>query len=487
MYRETRSQREFANFSLPFGGKLKPDNRWVRLADIIPWDRFERVYEQGFRRGGAPGKPSRMALGALLVKEKLGLTDEETVEQLSENPYLQYFIGLKGFATEAPFEASMMVHFRKRIGPQLLKQVNEWIHEEQVQPKDPPKSGPGGEGPTGNGENRGALVVDATCAPQDIRFPTDVSLLNEVREKTERIIDELHARQTEPGVKVRTYRKKARRAFLRFIRTRKPSLRAIRRARREQLQYLRRNLKHIKELLKSVPVRTLSAHWYRALLVAQEVYRQQLELYREDKRSIPNRIVSASQPWVRPMVRGKSAAAVEFGAKVSVSLVEGYGFVERISWEPYDEAHDLTGQIERYRERFGVYPASVHVDKIYRTRANLGYCAQRGIRLSGPRLGRPPASVLNDPHERRRLARIERQDEIERIPVEGKFGEVKRRYGLDRIFEKLVVTSETAIMLTFLAANCEKVLRDLFALIFSIVFCDYRWLRFCSMREPQAA
>ena len=83
------------NFEFPHGPKLASDNRWVMMAKLIPWLDFEAEYAQNFAKSmGAPAKSFRMALGALIIKEKLGTSDRETVEQIRENPYLQYFIGL---------------------------------------------------------------------------------------------------------------------------------------------------------------------------------------------------------------------------------------------------------------------------------------------------------------------------------------------------------------------------------------------------------
>jgi len=135
MYRtKDRRQLELENFHLPFGGHLNPGNRWIELAKLIPWEEFEEKYACQFseEERGAPAKPFRTALGALLIKEKLGITDRETVEQIRENPYLQYVIGMEGYRDEAPFDASMMVHFRKRITAKMLQEINERIHTEQV-------------------------------------------------------------------------------------------------------------------------------------------------------------------------------------------------------------------------------------------------------------------------------------------------------------------------------------------------------------------
>jgi hypothetical protein len=179
-------------------------------------------------------------------------------------------------------------------------------------------------------------------------------------------------------------------------------------------------------------------------------------MYEEGSRRGDNRIVSISQPHVRPMVRGKAGVPVEFGAKIAVSLVKGYTFIDRMSWDNFNESGELIEQIERYRQRFGYYPESVHADRIYRSRDNLQYCARYGVRLSGPRLGRPKRVV--DPAEKKLM----REDELERNAVEGKFGQGKRRYGLGMIRAKLAETSGSMIGMAVLVMNLEKLLREVF-------------------------
>jgi transposase, IS5 family len=115
-----------SNFELPFEGQLSENNRWVIMEKIIPWSEFEDEYAKNFTCStGAPAKSFRIALGALIIKERLGTSDAETVEQIRENPYLQYFLGLSGYSNEAPFDSSMFVHFRQRIGVNLVSKINE--------------------------------------------------------------------------------------------------------------------------------------------------------------------------------------------------------------------------------------------------------------------------------------------------------------------------------------------------------------------------
>jgi hypothetical protein len=253
------------------------------------------------------------------------------------------------------------------------------------------------------------------------------------------------------------------------VKQKKPSRNKIRRANRQQLGYLKRNLQAIDRLLENpqaLPFTELSRRQYRDLLVCRELYRQQQQMYDHRAQRVDDRIVSIHQPHIRPIKRGKAGRDTEFGAKLSVSVIDGFSFVDRLSWDNYNESQDLIGQIERYQERFGFYPESVHVDQIYRTRENRAFCKQRGIRMSGPPLGRKPKEVSRE--EKRQAY----EDEAIRNRVEGKFGQGKRRFGLARVMAKLARTSAAQISLTFLVMNLERALQWLF---FAFVLLAHHW------------
>ena len=129
MYRHNEKQIQFENFKLPFSGKLRSDNRWVKLAKQIPWQEIEELYSSSLSLSGkgAPALSVRVAFGAMVIKEKLGLSDEETVEQIRENPYLQYFLGLKRYEDKSVFHPTMFVHFRKRFPEDIINRINELI------------------------------------------------------------------------------------------------------------------------------------------------------------------------------------------------------------------------------------------------------------------------------------------------------------------------------------------------------------------------
>lgn len=276
--------------------------------------------------------------------------------------------------------------------------------------------------------------------------------MNQARTHTEEIIDALHTQNQDPEKnKPRTYRKLARKEYLKVAKKRRASQKERRKAIKKQIQYIKRNLAHIDGMGE---LQCLSKYHYKMLLVVREVYRQQLWMYDNKKHSINDRIVSLTQPHIRPIVRGKAGKSVEFGAKLSASCRNGYVFLDRISWDNFNESVDLKSQVEEFKRFTGCYPESIHVDRIYRTRENRAWCKERGIRMSGPPLGRPPKNISKSTKKQAQL------DERIRNSIEGKFGEGKRRFSLGRVMTKLSDTSETAIAITFLVMNLSALLRQ---------------------------
>ena len=465
MYKTNRGQTSIFDNPINFiGAKLDPTNRWIQIASLIPWELVDKKYSKQFEgsKTGNPAKTARMALGSHIIKEKYGLSDEETVEHIKESPYLQWFIGMSEFSHKAPFDPSTMTWFRKRLTPEMMVEVNGYIignkkSKDDDNDRDINHSSGKDDGETAGEEikkdNKGTLILDATCAPADIKFPTDVALLNEARGNLEEMITDLHLKQRNGEKKPRTYKRRARKEYLRLARNRKPQYKAIRKAIKQQLGYVRRDLAIIEEQLRDGV--ELSKRHQGRLETIRKLYSQQEEMYREKKHQIEDRIVSISQPWVRPIVRGKANAPVEFGAKISISMVDGYASVDRLDWNAYNESTTLIESLERYREEKGFYPERILADKIYRTRANLGYCKENNIRMNGPKLGRPP----KDKTLYKAQCLQEKMEAGERNAVESKFGEGKRSYGLGLIRTKLKETSETSIHLTFIVMNIEKRLR----------------------------
>lgn len=500
MYRDSSNQSEFLDFYLPFGGRLRAENRWARLSELIPWDKFETLYQKRLAPGnlGSPALSLRIALGSLIIKECLGTSDEETAEQIRENPYLQYFLGYREYLQDAPFDPSMFVHFRKRLEAEVICEINEEIVKAGLEMKrlqvkarrkgkkralvSPDSGNISGSGPSGQQEseqksNRGKLMLDATCAPADISYPTDLNLLNEAREKAEKIIDTFHKPDTGQRKKPRTYRLLARTAYLAAAKQRRPGGRKLRKAIGQQLGYVKRDLGHIDFYLSEDTKRLslLSKKSYKDLLVIRQLYVQQHQMHSRGEHRVSDRIVSISQPHVRPIVRGKAGKPTEFGAKLSISVVNGFTYLDKISWDAYNEGIDLKEHVERYRSRFGCYPESLHVDKIYRTRQNLRYCKEHHIRINGPALGRPRTETAANSEELKTARKQARRDELIRNAVESAFGRGKRRYGLGRIMGKLSATSKSMIAICFLTMNLVA-LSKVAAILYDILcaLSDYR-------------
>jgi hypothetical protein len=412
-----------------------------------------------------PAKPLRMALGSLLIQRQLGFSDRELVEEIVENPYFQYFIGLPAYQTEPPFVPSLLVEFRKRLNEDVLNEINEMIIAFNT-PDDP---NPGGGNPSEDDasaegdENTGTLVLDATCAPQNIKYPQDVNLLNEARENLEEMVDYLCT--TFGYYTLRMYRKNARKDYLNLAKSKKRSKKKIRRAIKQQLQYIRRDRGYIEALLDDGCELTIRQR--ERLAVIDKVYEQQKYMYDNRIHTVANRIVSISQPYIRPIVRGKAKAPVEFGAKLDVSLDErGMARIERMSFDAYNESDVLIQAVENYKARTGHYPERVLVDQIYRTRANLAYCKNLKIRVSGPALGRPKKDTKAD-------KKVEYRDNTDRIAVERAFALAKHSYGLGLVVTKRGETTKSSIALSILAMNLDRILSGSLRQVLILIFSRY--------------
>ena len=150
------------------------------------------------------------------------ITDEEVVQQIIETPYLQYYLGYEEYSDKKPFDPSLMVYFRRRFTAEDLALINEKMlenHRKQIENNSNKKSDDDNNPPSTS--NKGKLIVDASCAPADIKYPTDLNLINEAREKAEKIIDVLHEPLIGQEKKVRTYRKRARREYLNTAKSKK--------------------------------------------------------------------------------------------------------------------------------------------------------------------------------------------------------------------------------------------------------------------------
>jgi IS5 family transposase len=483
----SQHQLKISEFKTPFEQSLLPTNRWVILADVLPWDKMAAVYHRKMSsKMGRLSLDTRLIIGVLIFKHYLKLDDREVLATLQENVYLQYFVGFTSFQTKIAFDPSLLVTLRKRMG---MSDFDEWTLEiisqiEKIEaqanssvenvdnnkdetPKLPPVLALEDEKKVSSQEQiqppisvANTLIIDTTAAEQKIKYPTDLDLLNKVRILTEGYIDALH-KAFPSGDKPRTYRNIARKSYLNAALKKKKSRQEVRKAIKKQLGYIDRNMQNINRLwdvllLNNIQI-PLSKLEFKKWLVCQEIYRQQLQMLVQNVKSCEHRIVSIDQPHVRAIPRGKAGKSIEFGAKIALSVVNGTNRIHKISWDAYNDGIDLIGQVEAYKKQYNKYPKLVLADKIYMTRANRDYLKKLNIEHRGEPLGRRK----KDKHGNNKpiYNSVQIKEGNQRNHVEGQFGTAKDAYGLNRVRAKTQATSESMIANTFFVMNIVVLLK----------------------------
>jgi transposase, IS5 family len=483
-------QLSIEDFKTPFEMVLDKNNRWVQLATLIPWDELAAEYHKTLSSNkGAPGIDARIVIGSIIIKHKLKLDDRGVVAALQENIYLQYFVGLSSFTTEELFDRSLLTTFRKRLGHVAFDKMNQSIvHksmevEKRSNPITKGKKKDNEDSRAGHGSDpeetkqtsrpKGKLKIDATVADQMIKYPTDLDLVSDSRQESERLIDKL-CKKFSITSKPRTYRKNARWDYLNLAKKKNKNKKELRKAIGKQLNYLRRNIKTIHKLLDHYAGSffPLCHRDQKIFWVIQHIHDQQRTMHESQSHSISDRIVNIYQPHVRPIVRGKAKAHVEFGSKLGVSEHNGYARINTFSWNAYNEGTDLKNQVEDYYSLYGYYPEVVIADTIYGTRENRAWLKERNIRFSGKPLGRPPI----EPPTKYQKSKL-KKEKGERNHIEGKFGQGKNGYALNKIRARLQITSESWVAAIFFVMNLERLLKDFLFSLFYALLTTYTWFK----------
>lgn len=435
-------QTKITEFNNLYSLELNPNNRWIHLGFLLPWDKLVKIYSSKFsKKNGTPSVNPRWIIGSLIIKHILNLSDQETLQTISENPYMQFFLDCNNFSPDLLFSPTVFVDIRKRLGNKIFSQFS----DELVKICFPDKIK--NNNPT---DNKGELKIDATVADQYIQYPNDLGLLNTARVKTEEMIDLLfeHLRD-KLEVKPRTYRKLANKKYLSEAKKRQVSKKTLRTTIRYTLNCLDRNIRNINLMLDMLEENPLTYNQLREFWVIQTLNEQQRKMYQEKTNRCDDRIVSISQPHVRPIVRGKQGKKVEFGSKLGLSLANGFLKADTLSWDAYNETKDLQIQAEAYRTLYGYYPEIILADKIYATNDNRTWCKNNGIRLSATPKGKP--KKLSAYQKAKAKKEYKRRNQIE-----GKIGQTKQGYNLNQIKAKLKNTSESWIGIIIFVANIIK-------------------------------
>ena len=431
MYRH-RDRKTLPLFSelFPFGGKLNENNRWLRVAELVPWEELEEEYAKRFSDVGRPGTDAQLAIGLLLLKHMTGLSDEGVVQAVVENPYMQAFCGFEKFVTEEILDPSTLTRMRERLGLEFFKELERKTYKALIDRRIIKAKG---------------MLVDATVFPEEIKYPNDVGLLNDVREFLVRNIRRVGKII---GKKYRTYPRKARKDYLNFSKKKRKTKKTIKRAKRQMLQYVRRNIKQIKDVLEQVKAKgqRVKQNITDRLQVAEKIYHQQLEMYRRKLNRIDDRIVSFHRPYVRPIKRGKAGKKVEFGGKGALVHVGRFLFLEHFEHRAFAEENLMVEHVGGYMDRFGKLPPYVTADTKYGTLENRELMERLEVRASFKRRGRPPKII--DAQDR-----WFKKKQRERNRIEGGIGNSKEHYRCDRVRYSIKDGSEIWIRAGILAMN----------------------------------
>ena len=459
---------------------LDKSNRWVWLGDHLPWDEFDRRYKQTLNNQsvGASAKPTRMVIGAMIVKHTTRLSDVDTIQMIQENPYMQYMCGLTEFTDQPIFDPTLFVDLRKRINDDDINKMTEALFKREqemkdkkmkrdednarelgVEPPAAPVEDPDAKAFTDSKgrEHKGILKIDATCADAEVRYPVDVDIIEDGCRKTDCFIRRICKKA---GISLpRTFYAKAREAYLLLVKMKKKGGKLVKDTISVMLGCLHRDLLTLTDLTAGenrYRLEYLRKDQKRVLEATMKMYFQQEQMHRTGEHRCADRIISIFQPHVRPIVRGKAGAKVEFGAKIGVSLVEGYNFIDHHSWDAYNECNDLQQHIDNYKERFGFLPATILADKIYMNKANRAVLKDYEIKSYSKPLGRP----VKDPPSPERQAAMARAVG-QRNEIECSFGTGKRVYQANDIRAKLPETAECWTGMCYFAKNVMKFFREL--------------------------
>lgn len=424
---------------MPYGGKLNEDNRWLKLRELVPWEELEEEYSKYFSSNmGRPGLDGQLVVGVICIKHMMKLSDETVVEAVLENPYMQAFCGLESFATDRIFNDSSLSKLRKRLGKRYFRQLEKKVLKVLKERKLIRARG---------------VMLDATVFPSNIKYPFDVGLLNDAREW---LVKQIKKISKKLNTWTRTRCRKAKEQYLNFSKRKKKTKGLVREATKQMLQHVRRNTRQLTGLIDELRKRGIDVRE----VISQEVEKikkileQQWDMYRRRSHIIKDRIVSYSQPEVRPMVRRKAGKDVEFGPKGQISLVGKFLFLDFLSFDNFNEGTKLMDSIRLYKERFGRKPKEAIGDGIYGNRDNRHYLKTEEIKSALKPLGRK-AKTEEYEKEKRWIRKKQRL----RNRIEGFIGHAKEHYGLDRIRYKIEGGSEIWVRLGLLAMNLDTALK----------------------------
>ena len=402
-----------------------------RMKKVLPLRQMAKTFglvnkRQVPKRGAKPYFTPEGKVALMFLKTYTQLSAPKLMEQLNGNIHYQIFCGIRIDPEEPLTNYKLIDDIAKELADKLKIQRLQDVLAEAWKPYM---------------KDLDTMYTDATCYESEMRYPTDQKLLWECVKKTYKIMCEVSGRM---GVhRPRTKYLDVEKVCLSYRKQRKHSNTQTRKMTRRLLNLLGKILKEIRRMERGCDVPELLTVKEKSLVdIITKVYRQQRNHFDSGDRreSIPDRIVSVSKPYVRPIVRGKEVKSVEFGAKCNNIMVDGISFIEKMSFNAFNEGTRLQHCVKMHRRLFGVDVKKIGGDASYAGTDNRGFCKENGIQTSFVKRGRPTQEKKEQDYVRQELARVRA------TAMEGSFGIQKEHYAMRRIKAR---KKETEILYIF--------------------------------------
>ena len=384
------------------------------------------------KRGRKPYFTPEGKVALMFLKMYTGLSSPKLMDALNGNVYYQIFCGIHICPKRPLTNYKLIDDIMLELSKKLRIQEQQLVLAEAWKPYM---------------ENLDTVYTDATCFESLMRYPTDSKLLWECVEKTYGMMCGISESLGER--RLRTKYNDVSKAHLAYAKQRKHTKQHTRKILRRLLNLEGKMLGEIRRQMRAhEDSQLLSEKQARQLEIMTKVYRQQRNHFEGDdpRKSVPGRIVSVSKPYVRPIVRGKEVKPVEFGAKCNNIQINGISFIEKLSFNAFNEGTRLRHCVSLARKLFRVDIKKIGGDQGYSGNDNRTFCKDRGIETSFVRKGRAGKDEVKSA-TRRELARVRA------TAMEGSFGTQKEHYGLRKVVARIQSTERLLIFFGIHTAN----------------------------------
>jgi transposase, IS5 family len=406
-----------------------------QIHQVIPWKELARLIPSKKHMVGAPSWLDYEGMFALMfLKHYTKSSDEKLVERLNSDACFQLFCGIKNDLFLQPIkDKTLVTRVRKFLSIHL--DVNK-LQKNMIDFWKPEM------------KDKNIMMVDATCFEVDLRFPTDVKLLWEsVCWLWDGQIPSLCKAFKLPMPRSKFADQKLKQSS--YQKNRKNSFKKTQKRRKALLHLLDKGIKAYQLLLNQTSAVNLSQKVADRFKTIKTVYQQQAYLLGNKTTKVADRIVSLSQPHIRPIVRGKENKPVEFGIKVHMAQVDGINIIEHHSFEAFNETTRLKISILKHENQFGKL-SHLAADGIYPTNKNRVHCSKKAIQTNFVRKG--PGKDDKATKQIKVLLNKERSTRLE-----GSFGTEKEHYLLKKIKAKTPATQIIWMMFGILTANAVNI------------------------------